>query len=163
MGWQTQRDGKDRDLCAWQEREVYHCDWPGDACGQTAVKYPKIRRFDQSRWESWKSFRFRKIYLLSSDYLDDEPPSLFRVTLHGVVRSQSVLKSRIASPMNRASTQGIKLGGNRKTHLEINHHTNHPTLHPRPHTNLGSLPRGLRDCHSHSGGLNRHCHLSCQK
>ena len=26
MGWQTQRDGKDRDLCAWQEREGYHCD-----------------------------------------------------------------------------------------------------------------------------------------
>ena len=26
MGWQTQWDGKDRDLCAWQKREVYHCD-----------------------------------------------------------------------------------------------------------------------------------------
>ena len=25
MGWQTQWDGKDRDLCAWQKREVYHC------------------------------------------------------------------------------------------------------------------------------------------
>ena len=53
--------------------------------------------------------------MLSSDYLDDEPPSLFRVALHGIVRSQSVLKSRIASPMNRASTQGIKIAGNRNS------------------------------------------------
>lgn len=41
--------------------------------------------------------------------------------------------------------------------------TTHPTLHPRPHTNLGSLPRGLRDCRSHPGRLNLHYHLSCQK
>lgn len=62
-----------------------------------------------------KVFSLRETYLLSSDYLDDEPPSLFRVALHGIVRSQSVLKSRIASTMSRASTQEIKIAGNRKS------------------------------------------------
>ena len=32
---------------------------------------------------------------------------------------------------------------------EFNHSPTHPTLHLRPHTNLGYLPKGLRDYHSH--------------
>ena len=43
------------------------------------------------------------------------------------------------------------------TGLRFNHRTNHPTLHPRPHTNLGSLPRGLRGCHSHHGCFRKCC------
>ena len=42
-------------------------------------------------------------------------------------------------------------------HLRFNHRTTHPMLHPRPHTNLGSLPRGLRDCRSHPGCFRNCC------